>query len=89
MLPPKNNFPGRWVGSMCNVCGLEDTDAHVFSCPGYQDLLSDDIWYDMFWDPSILKDTVKLKKAAGILLAIVERMEEIQDMVVNKEVAPN
>ena len=89
MLPTKNNFPGRWVGSMCNVCGLEDTDAHVFSCPGYQDLLSDDIWYDMFWDPSILKDTVKLKKAAGILLAIVERMEEIQDMVVDKEVSPN
>lgn len=79
MLPTKDNFPGRWAGSNCNICGLKDTDEHVFQCPGYQDLLSDDVWYLMFWDPVILNDMDKLKKAALIVLAIIERMEEIQD----------
>ena len=38
MWPTKSNFPGRWSGTCCNVCGFEDTDEHVFSCAGYIDL---------------------------------------------------
>ena len=79
MLPSKSNFPGRWSGANCDVCGMEDTDAHLFHCPGYEDLLSDDVWYDMFWDPVILNDMGKLKKAALIVLGIIERMEELHD----------
>ena len=35
MLPVKKNFPNRWDGVKCNVCGFDDTDRHTFSCPGY------------------------------------------------------
>ena len=55
------------------------TDAHLFHCPGNEDLLSDGVWYDMFWDPVILNDMGKLKKAAVIVLGIIERMEELHD----------
>ena len=81
MLPTKSNFPGRWRGTSCNVCNFEDTDAHLFGCPGYQDLITDDIWYTMFWDDVILNDFDRLKKAAAILLDIIERLEEVQKMV--------
>ena len=83
MLPTKSNFPGRWVGNLCNVCGFEDTDAHLFECPGYQDIISDDIWFHMFWDDNILKDTVKMKKAASILVSVIERLEVLQNMVIS------
>ena len=29
------NFHGRWPGDLCSVCGEEDTDQHVFVCPGF------------------------------------------------------
>ena len=80
MLPTKTNFPGRWSGTLCNVCGFEDTDAHLFVCPGYQDIITNDIWYDMFWDDSILNDTAQLKEAAKILLSVIQRLEQIQDI---------
>ena len=41
MLLTKDNFPGRWEGSLCNVCGCVDTDEHLFRCPGFTDILSD------------------------------------------------
>ena len=80
MVPTKSNFPGRWAGTLCNVCGFEDNDPHLFWCPGYQDLITDDIWYNMFWDDNILKDISKMKKAASILLSVIERLELIQKM---------
>ena len=80
MLPTKANFPGRWSGTLCNICGFEDTDQHIFYCPGYQDLVTEPISYSMFWDDETLNDTVKLKKAACTILGIIERLEEVQDM---------
>ena len=80
MLPTKSNFPGCWAGTFCNVCNFEDTDAHLFGCPGYQDIITDEIWYDMFWDDNILSDTIKLNKPAAILLRVIERLEQIQKM---------
>ena len=53
---------------------------HLFWCPGYQDLITDDIWYNMFWDDNILKDISKMKKAASILMSVIERLELIQKM---------
>ena len=38
MLQTRTNFHGRWPGDLCSVCGEEDTDQHVFVCPGFQDL---------------------------------------------------
>ena len=80
MLPTKANFPGRWSGSMCNICGFLDTDEHIFHCPGYQDLLSEDMNYSMFWDEEILNDTVRLKRAACSIVGIIERLSEVQGM---------
>ena len=80
MIPTKANFPGRWSGTLCNVCNFEDTDEHLFHCPGYQDLLDDDVCYNMFWDDKILNDMVLLKKAACSILGIIERLNEIQDL---------
>ena len=80
MLPTKANFPGRWSGTECNICKFEDTDEHIFHCPGYQDLISDDVNHKMFWNEEILNDTVKMKKGACVLLGIVERLLEVQDM---------
>ena len=81
MLPTKCNFPNRWDGLLCNVCGLDDTDEHLFSCPGYQDLIVTDVRYEMFWDEVTLEDAVKMGTAATVLVRIIERLEEVQDMI--------
>ena len=80
MLPTKANFPGRWRGTMCNICGFQDTDEHIFHCPGYQDLLTEDICYSMFWDDETLNDTVKLKKAACSIIGIIIGLNDVQEM---------
>ena len=80
MLPSKSNFPGRWSGTACKICGFDDTDAHLFHCPGYQDLIPENVTYDMFWNNEVLNDTERLRHAAGAALGIVERLEEIQNM---------
>ena len=81
MLPTKCNFPGRWKGEGCNVCGFEDSDSHIFTCPGYADLVCDDVWYSMFWDEKILNDSVKLRKAAVVVISLIERLETVQEMI--------
>jgi hypothetical protein len=88
MLPTKANFPGRWNGKSCNICGFDDTDEHLFHCPGYQDLFTSDMSYSMFWDNDVLEDTVRIKKAACIILGIIERLNEIQVMVSKDKTGP-
>ncbi len=78
MLPTKSNFPGRWNGTLCNVCGFEDTGEHVFSCPGYMDLINHKLQYNMFWDKEVLKDMDILRELSRNMKLIIERMEEIQ-----------
>ena len=80
MTPTKANFPGRWKGQSCNVCGFLDTDEHVFSCPGYRDLITDDISLEMFYSEETLNDIETLSVAAKVMHKIIERMEYIQDM---------
>ena len=48
MLLTKCNFPGRWVGVYCNLCGCLDTDEHLFGCPGFNDILCD-VSYELFF----------------------------------------
>lgn len=44
------------MGIQCNVCALEDTDIHIFKCPGYIGLITDEIEYEMFWKEKIMED---------------------------------
>ena len=57
---------------------MEDLDEHIFSCPGYQDIIDPEIKYEMLWDKEVLKDMGILKKIADCLKLIIERMKEIQ-----------
>ena len=81
MLPTKSNYPGRWNGLLCNACGLEDLDEHIFSCPGYYDIVDHEIHYDMLWNNEVLKDMNLLKKIACNMKMIIERIEDIQRIV--------
>ena len=50
MWPTKANYPGRWKDCLCNVCGMKDTDYHIFRCPGYSDIIKGQFTFDIFWD---------------------------------------
>ena len=80
MWPTKENYPGRWSGDLCNICNRKDTDEHIFSCPGYMDLIEDMFDYQVFWNKDVLEDMVLLKEIAKIVLLLVERMEYIQNL---------
>ena len=81
MLPTKSNFPGRWKGTECNICGFEDTDVHVLTCPGYSDLnVCGLVSLDVFWNVESLKDMALLAPAAQMMKKMIERMEEIKDI---------
>ena len=80
MWPSKENFPGRWPGSSCNICGLKDTDEHVLSCPGYSDIVMGKVTYDMLWDNVVLDNMEKMVEIGDICAAVVERMELIQNL---------
>ena len=60
---------------MCNVCGFEDTDDHLLGCPGDQDIITNDMWYDLFWNDTILSNTTQLRQAATMLVSVIERLE--------------
>ena len=81
MLPVKMNFPGRWKGEECNICGFKDTDTHIFTCPGYVDLNPDGICLQVFWDVKYLSDMIVLSHAAKTLIKLIDRMERIQNLV--------
>ena len=80
MWPTKVNFPGRWNGVLCNVCGMKDTDEHIFSCPGYSDILQGKFVFNVFWDDKVLNDILTLQDIAKTVLMLIERMENIQKL---------
>ena len=63
------------------MCGFQDTDVHIFTCPGYTDLNPDNISLDVFWDEMYLEDMKLLSDAAKVVIKIITRAEEIQNMV--------
>ena len=82
MWPTKENFHGRWNGSECNVCGMVDSDEHILACPGYEDILGKVKFdFDVFWDEEVLDDPEKLKSLARIVIELMERMKDIQNLV--------
>ena len=57
-----------------------NTDEHVLSCPGYADIVMGKVNYDMFWDNTILNDMDKMSEIADVCVAVLERMEQIQNL---------
>ena len=76
MLLTKDNFPGRWMGRNCNVCGRLDTDQHLFSCSGYIDLLKG-FNYQMFVDLTASDEL--LREGATQLIKVNKRLKIIQE----------
>ena len=79
MWPTKENFPGRWKGDLCNVCGLNDSDEHILTCPGYSDIVDGKFDFEVFWDDDVLGNAEKLRIVARTVLLLIERMEHIQN----------
>ena len=81
MGPTKHNFPGRWVGTNCNICGFMDTDVHIFKCPGYQDIINENLSYEMFWDEDTFNNLALLKDLARMAKCIILRIERVQQLL--------
>ncbi len=78
MLLTKDNYPGRWgEGRLCNVCERLDSDQHLFRCPGYSDLIRDDMSHDMFISLDCELETLRI--AAIQMRKINERLKVIQE----------
>ena len=80
MWPTKANYPGRWKDCLCNVCGMKDTDYHIFRCPGYSDIIKGQFTFDAFWDKEVLEDMAKLKEIAVVVLQILDRLDVVQKL---------
>ena len=81
MWPTKVNFPGRWGEEIaCNVCGAEDSDEHIFHCPGYSDLIVEGTNLLQYFDEKVLKDNGQLKLLAEMAINVIERMKILQNM---------
>lgn len=81
MLPTKDNFPGRWNGSCCNICGKYDTDEHIFSCPGFVDILGDSVTLELFFR---CEDLEVLETAAEKMVRVIERLNIIQELEISE-----
>ena len=77
MLPTKENFPGRWSGTTCTVCGRIDSDEHLFTCPGFMDLLDETVPLELFFSVDV--ELVVLKCAAEKMLKVVERLHVLKE----------
>ena len=71
MLPTKDNFKGRW-GTECVYCGNVESDVHLFTCAGYNDLLGN-VKMDLFLSLDATMD--ELFEGAQKLLKVIERLE--------------
>ena len=72
MFPTKGNFKGRWGSDECAYCGCQETDIHLFTCPGYSDLL-DDVDFAMF--TTLNASNEKLSAGAKKLIQVLERLK--------------
>ena len=72
------NFKGRWSESLqCAYCCKLDTDEHLFSCCGYEDLFQEPITHRLFFN---LECSVEeLGVAARVLLGVYERLITLHD----------
>ena len=56
-------------------------DEHILSCPTYKDIMGN-IQFDfgVFWDKEVLGDIEKLKSLARIVMELIERMKDVQNL---------
>jgi hypothetical protein len=78
MLLTKDNYPGRWRGESCYVCGKLDTDQHLFTCPGFEDIVGG-VSYDVFLH--LDNEDGGLYEAAMKIIQVNKRLEVIQNSV--------
>ena len=71
MFPNKDNFKGS-CGSECVYYGNMESDVHLFSCAGYNDLLGN-VNMDLFLSLDATLD--ELFEGAQKLLKVIERLE--------------
>ena len=71
MFPTRDNFKGRWGTNECTYCGCIESDVHLFSCAGYNDLLGCTN-FDMFMNLNASTD--ELSAGAKQLLKVVDRL---------------
>ena len=71
MFPTRDNFKGRWGTNECTYCGCIESDVHLFSCAGYNDLLGC-TKFDMFMTLNASID--ELSAGAKQLLKVVDRL---------------
>ena len=72
MFPTKGNFKGRWGSDECEYCGCLETDIHLFTCPGYSDLL-DGVDFEMFL--TLNASNEKLSFGARKMLKVLQRLK--------------
>jgi hypothetical protein len=76
MLLTKDNYPGRWRGETCYVCGKLDTDQHLFTCPGFEDIVSG-VSHGVFLH--LDNEDGRLHEAAMKMVEVNKRLEVIQN----------
>jgi hypothetical protein len=78
MFPTKSNFKHRWSEmSDCIFCGKSETDEHLFSCCGYEDLCVGSMTHQMLFHLTCSLE--ELGMAARALLRIYDRLMAIQE----------
>ena len=81
MWPNKVNFPGRWEDNIfCNICGCIDDDEHIFSCPGYTDLILPGTCLNDFFNETVLKNITQLQMISDMAVKLINRMKTIQEI---------
>ena len=75
MFPTSDNFKGRW-SPLCPFCKMEETDIHLFSCPGYMDITESKLNHTMYFGERLLNE---LEMKAGKLVQIYERLATMKE----------
>ena len=78
MILVKENFPGRWDGSLCNICRCRDTVEHLYSCPGFRDIVCGSVRHDIFFEDDV--NLEELKTAADVMIKVNERLKMVQEL---------
>ena len=78
MILTKDNFPGRWEGTMCNVCKCLDTVEHLFKCPGFSDLIDNSVSLETFYSDD--HDLETMEAAAVMMGKINDRLKTLQEL---------
>ena len=78
MFPTRTNYPHRWSNTdECTFCCKLDTDQHIFTCCGYEDLMRSSVSYKMFMTLDCSMEELSI--GANVLMTIYERIKIVQE----------